>query len=68
MSVYVKRYLAAERAYLSLYEILKYHVPAGCCLADFRCSKEYKKMLKQIGEPILKAKNHNKKMMELKNG
>jgi len=47
MSVYVKRYLAAERAYLSLYEILKYHVPAGCCLADFRCSKEYKKMLKQ---------------------
>lgn len=27
-------------------------------------SKQYKIMLKEIGEPILRAKNHNRKLME----
>lgn len=63
MNLYVKRFLAAEKAYYSLYKILEYHAPDGVCLADFRSSRKYKSMLKELGEPILKVKNHNKIMM-----
>ena len=64
LKLYTIRYLNADKAYLSLYEILKYHAPAGVGLADWRCSKEYKRLLKELGGPILKEKNHNKKLME----
>lgn len=58
------KYLVAERTYQALYKLLEYHKPAGMGLADWRRHSKYKKMLRELGEPVLRSKAHNKKLME----
>lgn len=58
------RYLKAERDLKALYSILEYHCPKEAGLADWRNTQRYKKLLKELGEPIRTAIKHNKELMD----
>lgn len=62
-------YISAERDYILMYQLIKkYFKPKNQCLTDWMCTKEYKKLIKELTGPILERKKQaDKWLRELEN-